>query len=56
MQYHQDGFRAGNPRGAKALDKSMKPEAHVDVLIISCGPAGLTLAAQLSRRNHAATV
>ena len=48
MQYHQDGFRTGNPRVAKALDKGSEPETHVDVLIVGCGPAGLTLAAQLS--------
>ena len=48
MQYHQDGFRTGNPRVAKALDKGAKTDTHVDVLIVGCGPAGLTLAAQLS--------
>lgn len=48
MQYHQDGFRTGNPRVTKALDKSAESATHVDVLIVGCGPAGLTLAAQLS--------
>ena len=48
MQYHQDGFKTGNPRVAKALDKNTTPATHVDVLIVGCGPAGLTLAAQLS--------
>lgn len=55
MQYHQDGFKIGNPRVAKALDKSAKPLTHVDVLIVGCGPAGLTLAAQLSAFNDITT-
>ena len=55
MQYHQDGFRTGNPRIAEALDKSAEPVTHVDVLIVGCGPAGLTLAAQLSAFNDITT-
>lgn len=48
MQYHQDGFRSGDPAVADAVIKdSARPQA-VDVLIVGCGPAGLTLAAQLS--------
>ncbi|HRF07268.1 MAG TPA: FAD-binding monooxygenase [Xanthobacteraceae bacterium] len=50
MQFHFDGFRTGDPEVAVA-DASVEaggfPEA-VDVLIVGCGPAGLTLAAQLS--------
>ena len=48
MQFHLDGFRAGDPH---FLAES--PACHdvdrnqVDVLIVGCGPAGLTLAAQL---------
>lgn len=44
MQYHLNGFRTGDP--------SVQPEGYVqdavDVLIVGCGPAGLTLAAQLA--------
>ena len=52
MQFHLNGFQAGNP-----LVKPASTLAHlhtdsvpgeVDVLIVGCGPAGLTLAAQLS--------
>lgn len=52
MQFHSNGFRARDPDIADPL----APEARwsetlpgeVDVLIVGCGPAGLTLAAQLS--------
>ncbi|MCX7560166.1 FAD-dependent monooxygenase [Sulfitobacter sp. F26204] len=44
MQYHLNGFRSGDPCVHPAVDKN---EA-VDVLIVGCGPAGLTLAAQLA--------
>ncbi|MBC9247620.1 FAD-dependent monooxygenase [Paracoccus sp. 11-3] len=48
MQYHLDGFRSGDPAIAQpATLPDHKPE-KVDVLIVGCGPAGLTLAAQLS--------
>ena len=54
MQFHLNGFRAGNPEIADPSE-TYKPSAnsaplpqHVDVLIIGCGPAGLTLAAQLA--------
>ena len=46
MQYHLDGFRAGDPSIAPAADTVSKDA--VAVLIIGCGPAGLTLATQLS--------
>ncbi|WP_348721482.1 FAD-binding monooxygenase [uncultured Candidatus Puniceispirillum sp.] len=54
MQFHLNGYHAGDPDIAD-LDArfetappspSMPPE--VDVLIVGCGPAGLTLAAQLA--------
>lgn len=48
MQFHLNGFHTGDP----ALMPAAAPcESHdeVDVLIVGCGPAGLTLAAQLSR-------
>ncbi|MFQ8433108.1 FAD-binding monooxygenase [Amaricoccus sp. W119] len=44
MQFHLDGFRAGDP---SHFDAAAAPEV-IDVLIVGCGPAGLTLAAQLA--------
>ena len=46
MQYHLEGFRAGDPSRMPAARKQARDA--VDVLIVGCGPAGLTLAAQLS--------
>lgn len=53
MQYFLNGFRPGDPRIKAAAPK--RPAAYteggieeVDVLIVGCGPAGLTLAAQLA--------
>ncbi|TDK32347.1 3-hydroxybenzoate 4-monooxygenase [Rhizobium deserti] len=53
MQFHMNGFRPGDPTVAEASDdhvgsdtSSMPEEA--DVLIVGCGPAGLTLASQLA--------
>ena len=43
MQFHHEGFRAGDPH----ISSDAVP-ARVDVLIVGCGPAGLTLAAQLA--------
>jgi phenol 2-monooxygenase len=54
MQFHLNGFRPGNPEVSEAteqVESSLQTEAlpeKVDVLIIGCGPAGLTLAAQMS--------
>jgi phenol 2-monooxygenase len=54
MQFHLDGFEPGDP---EIFDQSERYPAfgvqwsvpeEVDVLIVGCGPAGLTLAAQLS--------
>ena len=54
MQFHLDGFRPGDPSISEFAERQnishgleTFPEA-VDVLIVGCGPAGLTLAAQLS--------
>lgn len=47
MQYHLNGFRPGDPNIADAQDTNAGNIA--DVLIVGCGPAGLTLAAQLSQ-------
>lgn len=52
MQYHLDSFQPGDPDIADAapgrplLDRDF--HEPVDVLIVGCGPAGLTLAAMLS--------
>src|SRR3712207_620981 len=51
MQLYLNGFRTGDPTlhepvGEPASSDSLPEE--VDVLIVGCGPAGLTLAAQLS--------
>jgi phenol 2-monooxygenase len=51
MQFHLNGFRAGDPEIADASAAALRTDAlpeTVDVLIVGCGPAGLTLAAQLS--------
>lgn len=53
MQFHLNGFKAGDPdmldavRNAAALAETDALPETVDVLIVGCGPAGLTLAAQL---------
>jgi phenol 2-monooxygenase len=49
MQFHLNGYRPGDPDVAEPSapsDPSRRDE--VDVLIVGCGPAGLTLAAQLA--------
>jgi len=62
MQFHLNGFRAGDPglldgvvrakkQGVKepeVKEKGFTLPAEADVLIVGCGPAGLTLAAQLA--------
>ena len=52
MQFHQTGFHFGDPhiapRSARALRRTESVPSEVDVLIVGCGPAGLTLAAQLA--------
>jgi phenol 2-monooxygenase len=54
MQFHLNGFKPGNPDFCapsapltESADLRALPD-EVDVLIIGCGPAGLTLAAQLA--------
>ncbi|HEY0932661.1 MAG TPA: FAD-dependent monooxygenase [Trebonia sp.] len=51
MQFHQNGFRVGDPgvlpSAAGAGPPAGLPDT-VDVLIVGCGPAGLVLAAQLA--------
>ncbi|MGI9366783.1 MAG: FAD-dependent monooxygenase, partial [Rhizobiaceae bacterium] len=54
MQFHLNGFRPGDPSvrepSNSAQDRSSNAAlpTKTDVLIVGCGPAGLTLAAQLS--------
>lgn len=52
MQFHLDGFHPGDPDvfapAAGHDSRPATPRAEVDVLIVGCGPAGLTLAAQLA--------
>ncbi len=52
MQFHLNGFHPGDPHVAHAPVGGIAPAnampAQVDVLIAGCGPAGLTLAAQLA--------
>ncbi len=52
MQFHLNGFRPGDPKMREASAQASRHEdavpAQVDVLIVGCGPAGLTLAAQLA--------
>src|ERR1700678_1961429 len=54
MQFHLDGFKPGNPEISEPAERysaSQSSDAlpeEVDVLIVGCGPAGLTLAAQLA--------
>jgi len=47
MQFHLDGFRAGDPGLLPNVANAGATTSSVDVLIVGCGPAGLTLATQL---------
>jgi 2-polyprenyl-6-methoxyphenol hydroxylase-like FAD-dependent oxidoreductase len=52
MQFHLNGFKTGDPQISERTEvrarSSGQLPAEVDVLIVGCGPAGLTLAAQLA--------
>ena len=48
MQYHLNGFKTGSPDIMEPVDALDIEVSSFDVLIVGCGPAGLTLAAQLS--------
>jgi phenol 2-monooxygenase len=52
MQFHLNGFRTGDPAIAEPAHgrpvRPEHPESEVDVLVVGCGPAGLTLATQLA--------
>lgn len=55
MQFHLNGFQPGDPEIADLAERVQPSGAagavpgEVDVLIVGCGPAGLTLAAQLAQ-------
>src|SRR5215204_1954006 len=52
MQFHLNGFRTGDPNITEPTQQRSAPAdripGEVDVLIVGCGPAGLTLASQLA--------
>ncbi|MDB5741917.1 MAG: phenol 2-monooxygenase [Polaromonas sp.] len=52
MQFHLNGFKPGDPHvlnaSAHIAERTDTLPEEVDVLIVGCGPAGLTLAAQLA--------
>ena len=59
MQFHLNGFEPGDPEIRP--DRSHRPAgsplpAKTDVLIVGCGSAGLTLAAQMSAFDDIDTV
>lgn len=55
MQFYQEGFHPGDPKITDPADRVIAPPLkhplpqEVDVMIVGCGPAGLNLAAQLSK-------
>ncbi|NLQ16982.1 3-hydroxybenzoate 4-monooxygenase [Marinomonas sp. M1K-6] len=61
MQFHQDGFLPGDPKISRPVERIISPPkkqplpSEVDVMIVGCGPAGLNLAAQLSKFANIST-
>jgi phenol 2-monooxygenase len=53
VQFHLNGFHAGDPRVVPVVDppavQRLEEQDEVDVLIVGTGPAGLVLAAQLAQ-------
>ena len=49
MQYHLNGYRPGDPNVSAPEELAHHGKDRIDVAIIGCGPAGLTLAAQLAK-------
>jgi phenol 2-monooxygenase (NADPH) len=60
MQFHSNGFGSDDPRAMEAAILAPTPAtslpSEADVLIVGCGPAGLTLAAQLAAFPEIRTV
>jgi phenol 2-monooxygenase len=60
MQFHLNGFKAGDPKVHPINCVNSGKENHiptkVDVMVAGCGPAGLCLAAQLSQHPEITTV
>jgi 2-polyprenyl-6-methoxyphenol hydroxylase-like FAD-dependent oxidoreductase len=60
MQFHSNGFGSDDPSVMDAAVQAPTPitnlPSEADVLIVGCGPAGLTLAAQLSSFPEIRTV
>jgi 2-polyprenyl-6-methoxyphenol hydroxylase-like FAD-dependent oxidoreductase len=51
MRFHLNGFKTGDPAIPEPAGRREQPDRlpeEVNILIVGCGPAGLTLAAQLS--------
>lgn len=55
MQYHLSGFRPGDPSEHPKARSLAGGDGDLDVLIIGCGPAGLTLATYLAQFPHIRT-
>lgn len=47
MQYHLNGYKCGDPSIEERRVRNITNSQNVDVLIVGCGPTGLTLATQL---------
>lgn len=59
IDYHFDGYRPGDPRDLSSQSgraPSDELPATADIVIVGCGPAGLTLAAQLAQFPELHTV
>jgi 2-polyprenyl-6-methoxyphenol hydroxylase-like FAD-dependent oxidoreductase len=51
MQFHLNGYRTGDPEISEPAEAAGRADGlpeEIDVLIVGCGPAGLTLTAQLA--------
>ena len=55
MQYHLNGYQSGDPSVQTPVAVAPSRDT-VDVLIVGCGPAGLTLAAQLATFSDISTM